>query len=131
MRVFASDLSVADAKLFATVARNLYVAIFDCAFCAGLAIRAFVFLLCRCFYRAWLLAALRSVPAALVAPYSFGTHAISFAASAPVPLLYVSLPSQGLLRLRVFTLSDVFVAMLGWNCVMLGFGSFSMPITVL
>ena len=59
VRVSTSDLSVADAKLFATVACNVHLTIFDCAFCAGLAIGALVFLPCRCFCRAWILAALR------------------------------------------------------------------------
>ena len=38
VRVPASDPSIADAKLFATMTCNVHCAIFDCALCAGLAI---------------------------------------------------------------------------------------------
>ena len=66
VRLSATDLSVADAKLFATVASDVDRAILGCAFYAGLAIGALVFHPGGCFRRMWLPAVLRYVTSVLV-----------------------------------------------------------------
>ena len=66
VRLSATDLSVADAKLFATVASDVDRAILGCAFYAGLAIGALVFHPGGCYRRMWLPAVLRYVTSVLV-----------------------------------------------------------------
>ena len=122
-----ADPSIADAKLFATMTCNVHCAIFDCALCAGLAIRALVFHRGRCWGRARVVAVLLYVPFKSLTRGGFGMHRISSAASALVSLLRVTLPSEGLLRLRSFALGGPLVpARPGRSCIMFGFGSSSL-----
>ena len=66
VRVSASDQSIADAKLFATMTCNFHCAIFDCAFYVGLTIGTLVSQPGCCWCRAGLLALFQCVLLVLV-----------------------------------------------------------------